>query len=81
MLVSEMPNGGFKASGYGKDLSMYALEDYYCRAPRDGEAVNLLQLVAIRSNGRRAGHVIARAALHEVGLDRMLEGNECRPVI
>ena len=28
MLVSEMPHGGFKASGYGKDLSMYALEDY-----------------------------------------------------
>ena len=28
MLVNEMPHGGFKASGYGKDLSMYALEDY-----------------------------------------------------
>jgi aminobutyraldehyde dehydrogenase len=28
MLVSEMPHGGAKASGYGKDLSMYALEDY-----------------------------------------------------
>jgi aminobutyraldehyde dehydrogenase len=28
MLVSEMPHGGFKRSGYGKDLSMYALEDY-----------------------------------------------------
>lgn len=28
MLVSEMPHGGFKLSGYGKDLSMYALEDY-----------------------------------------------------
>ena len=28
MLVSEMPHGGLKASGYGKDLSMYALEDY-----------------------------------------------------
>lgn len=24
----EMPHGGLKASGYGKDLSMYALEDY-----------------------------------------------------
>ena len=24
----EMPHGGFKRSGYGKDLSMYALEDY-----------------------------------------------------
>jgi aminobutyraldehyde dehydrogenase len=28
MLVSEMPHGGVKQSGYGKDLSMYALEDY-----------------------------------------------------
>ncbi|MCE7873936.1 gamma-aminobutyraldehyde dehydrogenase [bacterium CPR1] len=27
-LVSEMPHGGFKQSGYGKDLSMYGLEDY-----------------------------------------------------
>jgi len=26
--VSEMPHGGFKRSGYGKDLSAYALEDY-----------------------------------------------------
>jgi len=28
MLVSEMPHGGLKQSGYGKDLSAYALEDY-----------------------------------------------------
>jgi 1-pyrroline dehydrogenase len=27
-LVSEMPHGGFKESGYGKDQSMYAVEDY-----------------------------------------------------
>jgi betaine-aldehyde dehydrogenase len=27
-LVAEMPHGGFKQSGYGKDLSVYALEDY-----------------------------------------------------
>ena len=27
-LASEMPHGGFKQSGYGKDQSMYALEDY-----------------------------------------------------
>jgi betaine-aldehyde dehydrogenase len=27
-LVAEMPHGGFKRSGYGKDLSAYALEDY-----------------------------------------------------
>ncbi|MBV8646817.1 gamma-aminobutyraldehyde dehydrogenase [Paludibacterium sp.] len=28
MLISEMPHGGLKRSGYGKDLSLYALEDY-----------------------------------------------------
>ena len=28
MLVNEMPHGGLKSSGYGKDLGMYALEDY-----------------------------------------------------
>ena len=27
-LVAEMPHGGFGRSGYGKDLSMYGLEDY-----------------------------------------------------
>jgi len=28
MITSEMPHGGFKHSGYGKDMSMYALEHY-----------------------------------------------------
>jgi betaine-aldehyde dehydrogenase len=28
MVASEMPHGGFKQSGFGKDMSMYALEDY-----------------------------------------------------
>jgi aminobutyraldehyde dehydrogenase len=28
MLVNEMPHGGVKQSGYGKDMSIYALEDY-----------------------------------------------------
>jgi betaine-aldehyde dehydrogenase len=27
-LVAEMPHGGFKHSGYGKDLSLYGMEDY-----------------------------------------------------
>jgi betaine-aldehyde dehydrogenase len=27
-LIAEMPHGGFKRSGYGKDLSMYGFEDY-----------------------------------------------------
>ncbi len=28
ILVSEMPHGGFKQSGFGKDLSMYSIEEY-----------------------------------------------------
>ncbi len=28
MLANELPHGGMKSSGYGKDMSMYALEDY-----------------------------------------------------
>lgn len=28
MLVNEMPHGGLKQSGYGKDMSLYALDDY-----------------------------------------------------
>jgi aminobutyraldehyde dehydrogenase len=28
LTISEMPHGGFKRSGYGKDLSVFALEDY-----------------------------------------------------
>jgi betaine-aldehyde dehydrogenase len=27
-IVSEMPHGGYKASGFGKDLSLYSLEEY-----------------------------------------------------
>ena len=27
-LVAEMPHGGFKMSGYGKDLSAYSVEEY-----------------------------------------------------
>jgi betaine-aldehyde dehydrogenase len=27
-MVAEMPHGGFKRSGHGKDLSMYAMDDY-----------------------------------------------------
>jgi 1-pyrroline dehydrogenase len=28
MITAEMPHGGYKQSGYGKDMSMYSLEDY-----------------------------------------------------
>ena len=35
-LVNEMPHGGVKMSGYGKDMSLYGLEDYTV-LQRDGE--------------------------------------------
>ena len=28
LLASEMPHGGLEMSGYGKDMSLYSLEDY-----------------------------------------------------
>jgi 1-pyrroline dehydrogenase len=28
MITAEMPHGGYKESGYGKDMSVYSLEDY-----------------------------------------------------
>ena len=43
-LVSEMPHGGFKESGYGKDLSVYSLEDY-----------TVVKHVMARARGRRGG--------------------------
>jgi betaine-aldehyde dehydrogenase len=27
-IISEMPHGGYKQSGYGKDMSAYSLEEY-----------------------------------------------------
>ena len=33
MLTNEMPHGGLKQSGYGKDMSLYALEDYTAVRP------------------------------------------------
>ena len=38
-LVSELPHGGFKQSGYGKDMSIYAIEALHRDQARDGEAV------------------------------------------
>jgi aminobutyraldehyde dehydrogenase len=38
MLTNEMPHGGVKQSGYGKDMSIYALEDYTAVAARDDQS-------------------------------------------
>jgi betaine-aldehyde dehydrogenase len=41
-IISEMPHGGYKQSGYGKDMSRYSLEDYtvvkHVMVDRTGEA-------------------------------------------
>ena len=34
-IVAEMPHGGFKHSGYGKDLSMYGLRGLHAHQARD----------------------------------------------
>ena len=48
-LVAEMPHGGFKHSGYGKDLSMYGFEDY----TRDQARHELHRLAYVTPRGRR----------------------------
>ena len=39
MLVNEMPHGGMKSSGYGKDMSHVRAGGLHRRAPRDGQAL------------------------------------------
>ena len=51
MLVSEMPHGGQKGSGYGKNLAMSALED--CSTVRHGRSgIDGAAAANSRSNGR-----------------------------
>ena len=45
--LSEMPHGGFKESGYGKDLSTYALDDYTADQARDDQP-----LIDVSASGR-----------------------------
>ena len=40
-LVAEMPHGGFKHSGYGKDLSMYGLRGLHAHQARDEQSRRL----------------------------------------
>ena len=56
-LASEMPHGGFKQSGYGKDLSMYALEDYTSVKHVDGVALPspVVTGAAASASSRRGG--------------------------
>ena len=53
VITPEMPHGGYKQSGYGKDMSIYSLEDYTADQARDG--------------GSRAGGVRERATDRPAG--------------
>ena len=52
-LVAEMPHGGYKKSGYGKDLSAYALDDY--TRVLDIDYANFEALYAINEIWRNRG--------------------------
>ena len=61
LLTAEMPHGGFKQSGYGKDLSMYGVEDYtrikHVMSALDAyAAVSTLTSSAPTSPSRKASH-------------------------
>ena len=62
-IASEMPHGGYKQSGYGKDLSMYARRGVHERQARDGEPL----VAQYRFLTHLAGRGPARARL---GRDR-----------
>ena len=47
-IVAEMPHGGFKHSGYGKDLSSYGFEDYT-------RIKHVMSYIASDPTGRRRG--------------------------
>ena len=61
--VAEMPHGGFKHSGYGKDLSIYGFEDY----TRIKHVMSFIGRVAIqfRENRVSAGEVMRSQAARD----------------
>ncbi len=64
MLANEMPHGGLKQSGYGKDMSLYALEDY--TAVRH-VMINHGQAEAIRSSAWRCSSIEEYGVVAVVG--------------
>src|SRR4029077_4677512 len=54
-LVAEMPHGGFKHSGYGKDLSMYGFEDYT-------RVKHVMSFIGELSQPARSGSALVRPA-------------------
>ena len=69
-LVAEMPHGGFKHSGYGKDLSMYGLEDYtrikhvmIATSDRGRGPMRILSGRRRRASARRFATIAARRRL------------------
>ena len=61
-LASEMPHGGYKKSGYGKDLSMYSLEDYTHGQARHVQQRAVTEFESAAPHRGRAGRGRRRAA-------------------
>ena len=59
-IVAEMPHGGFKRSGYGKDLSMYGFEDYTRDQARHGQHRADAYDPPTTAGERRGGNDVAR---------------------
>ncbi len=58
-IVSEMPHGGYKASGFGKDMSLYSLEEYtnvkHVMADLTGQARKAWHRTVFRGDAPRTG--------------------------
>ena len=74
-LAREMPHGGYEQSGYGKDLSMYALEDYTERQARHGVSLELI------SRGRRPAAATRASSSRRARRFLRPAGAACSPVV
>ena len=83
MLVSEMPHGGLKRSGYGKDLSMYALEDYtvvrHVMAKLYGQRLAQPAGDRVAGAGGQRRHVADRVRLRHPEQVERVEGRRVAP--
>ena len=74
-LVAEMPHGGFKHSGYGKDLSMYGFDDYTRDQARHGQHRELISRRARRRGRVPSGARHRRRRSSAGGADRVERGD------
>ena len=73
-LVAEMPHGGYKKSGYGKDLSAYALDDYTrinMLILRNPAVFNILDCCSISIPMHRPGDAPTGLIYHRVGVEHV----------